>query len=774
MNNKGFTIIELLVGFLILALVSGIGIVSYNSITDRVEKNYYETMENELLLAGNEYFSNYRGNKPLTGYNKVDISKLIDNKYIEKLKDTDGKECKVPNNEESSVYIYKNENDYLYEVCLICNDYKSKGNYCGGNVDGVISIKATSNNKEYNPLLSYSNVSWTNNDVTVEFSMPNTVSKYVVINTANNQKRECTASNNTCTMTFSDTSSYMVEAYNDGVKVGTEKDFNIKVDKVAPTFDIDETTELIIEALPLTYSYVNEVKNLKDNLGIKNVIYTLTGNGINETIDITDTTKVNKTLGEGNYKLTVTASDFAGNTTTKTVDFIVKYKYILISKPDTSYCSSPVYDGSSQTLTKTAGTGFSFSNNTGTNAGSYNVNVTLDPAYQWDNYTSDKLTIICSIGKRAVTYKADDATKEYDGTALTKQTATLVSGSLVSGHVASFSISGSITNAGTATNTLDSVTIRNSSGTDVTSNYSITKQNGTLTVNITVTYIDAPTSSSYCKTLTYNGSSQTLTNAAGTGFSFTNNTGTNAGSYTVSAVLNNNYRWSDGTSANKTITCNIEKKLVTYTASSASRAWNGAALTNQTASLTSGSLVSGHTATFTITGSQTSVGSSTNTLNSVTIKSGSTDVSSNYSITKVNGTLTVTTSLSCSISEADSTFTASASGDSGNYQYSWNGGGYSTTKTLARGNATSVNVTVRDTTSGGTATCNMTCTYGTWYFWKRQVYQSISNVSKSTAEANGYSYYRLCTTLSVADCGAQRFSSGCKQCEIYNRNITCS
>jgi hypothetical protein len=46
--------------------------------------------------------------------------------------------------------------------------------------------------------------------------------------------------------------------------------------------------------------------------------------------------------------------------------------------------------------------------------------------------------------------------------------------------------------------------------------------------------------------------------------------------------------------------------------------------------------------TVVITGSQTSVGSSKNTIQSISVKSGDKDVTGNYNITKVEGTLTVT------------------------------------------------------------------------------------------------------------------------------------
>lgn len=86
----------------------------------------------------------------------------------------------------------------------------------------------------------------------------------------------------------------------------------------------------------------------------------------------------------------------------------------------------------------------------------------------------------------------------------------------------------------------------------------------------------------------------------------------------------------------------ITQRPITFTASNQSKRYDGTALTaDNNASVTSGSLVSGHSATFTCSGSRTTVGTSTKTLSDVKINSGTTDVTSNYSITKKNGTLTV-------------------------------------------------------------------------------------------------------------------------------------
>ena len=84
----------------------------------------------------------------------------------------------------------------------------------------------------------------------------------------------------------------------------------------------------------------------------------------------------------------------------------------------------------------------------------------------------------------------------------------------------------------------------------------------------------------------------------------------------------------------------VNPKEITVTAGSTSRQYNGSALTNSSCSSTG--LISGHTVTCTMTSSSTitNVGSVDNTISTVAIKNGTTDVSSNYNITKAKGTLT--------------------------------------------------------------------------------------------------------------------------------------
>ena len=107
----------------------------------------------------------------------------------------------------------------------------------------------------------------------------------------------------------------------------------------------------------------------------------------------------------------------------------------------------------------------------------------------WDSADSSNYTVSESLGtlrvtaqKGAVTLTSASAEKTFDGTALTDSSVTAEG--LPSGFTVSATVSGSQTDAGSSANTIDSYTIYNADGTDVTGQFTnVTLQSGTLTVN---------------------------------------------------------------------------------------------------------------------------------------------------------------------------------------------------------------------------------------------------------------------------------------------------
>ena len=128
MNNKAFTLIEILIVIVIIGLIGGIGVISFNTIFNNAENNYYKVLEKNILLSANDYIEDHREEIPVDEAKEILILELINSKYIEPLKDKNGNSC-----DGGKVYVYRNDNNKVdYKVCLVCNDYQSSGEYCDG------------------------------------------------------------------------------------------------------------------------------------------------------------------------------------------------------------------------------------------------------------------------------------------------------------------------------------------------------------------------------------------------------------------------------------------------------------------------------------------------------------------------------------------------------------------------------------------------------------------------------------------------------------------
>ncbi|MBQ8407373.1 MAG: hypothetical protein IJY39_00770 [Clostridia bacterium] len=104
------------------------------------------------------------------------------------------------------------------------------------------------------------------------------------------------------------------------------------------------------------------------------------------------------------------------------------------------------------------------------------------------------------VNPRVIVISSEDAEKIYDGTPLKNNKYTLSSEhkGLVTGHTADITVSGKITNAGTATNTIEEVNIFDADGKDVTRNYQIIYKEGILRVDpITVVVTSASALKAY-------------------------------------------------------------------------------------------------------------------------------------------------------------------------------------------------------------------------------------------------------------------------------------
>ena len=263
------------------------------------------------------------------------------------------------------------------------------------------------------------------------------------------------------------------------------------------------------------------------------------------------------------------------------------------------------------------------------------------------NYTG-KATRTYSITPKTYTVTTESDSKVYDGTALTA--GGKVSG-IVKGETVDFTITGSQTSVGTSDNTYE----LNWTGSAKESNYKHGKDSiGTLTVKAKSIVPDGPDTPDEKKTgitvsdpsdSKYDGKEHrevltvqdTKTNdelVAEKDYSVTYSDDlVNAGTVTITIEGIGNYTGSF------TKTYEITKRSVTLTSATASKVYDGSALTNTSITVSGDGFVEGEGASYEVTGTQTEVG---NSANAFEYKLNENTLASNYDITKVVGTLTIT------------------------------------------------------------------------------------------------------------------------------------
>jgi len=273
---------------------------------------------------------------------------------------------------------------------------------------------------------------------------------------------------------------------------------------------------------------------------------------------------------------------------------------------------------------------------------------TLD-GFKADNYTIelDEGTLTITQNEKEIVVNAKNAEKKYDGRPLTKNEADVTG--LPEGYTAEVTVSGTITNAGSEANVVETVIIHDASGNDVTDQFkTITKNNGKLTVtkrSVTLT--------SDSVNREYDGTALAAPNVTVGGDGFVDGEVTDlkaTGTITNVGSVTNTIAYTEGTGF-KADNYKIEKSegKLTITANTAaievkadsdSKTYDGTALTKSGFSVTG--LPKEFAAEATVTGSITDAGTADNVIASVVIKKGNENVTDQFSnVTKTNGTLTV-------------------------------------------------------------------------------------------------------------------------------------
>ena len=304
-----------------------------------------------------------------------------------------------------------------------------------------------------------------------------------------------------------------------------------------------------------------------------------------------------------------------------------------------TYCKTVKYTGTNQVLTNLSGTGYAFYNNSGKDVGNYTITAKLQDNYIWSDYTTGDKTFTCRIDKSDTTTTLGSiASKTYDGIPLTASGAT---SALTSNNS---SISGTYTytyyNGTSCSGTALSGAPINAG------DYSVKA-----TLNETSSY---NSSTSGCVSLKINPKSITCTSNSGTkvydGTPLTVAGGTCTGLLTGhTATLNNSgsineaYRLLGDANVDGEITEADEdliKKYMMHTDDLTALGFGNADINNDgTVNLTDITAIKRH---YKGIEAIEPVGDGKNTIASVVVKNGSVDVTNNYAVTKVEGSLRIT------------------------------------------------------------------------------------------------------------------------------------
>ena len=141
MNNKGFTLVEILASVSLLAVLSGVAIAGVSKYIETSKKKAYKNMEAQIFDAAQSYIEENSTAIPTSG-RRIEVQTLTSENYLGKLTDPAQKQSTC--NSRSYVFVTKQKgtngalDKYTYNINLICSTYSSHHYEGNTKVNGVI------------------------------------------------------------------------------------------------------------------------------------------------------------------------------------------------------------------------------------------------------------------------------------------------------------------------------------------------------------------------------------------------------------------------------------------------------------------------------------------------------------------------------------------------------------------------------------------------------------------------------------------------------------
>ncbi len=122
LNKKGFTLVELLAVITILGILMSVAIGAVSWILESAKDNFYKTLEKNILLTAETYYSDHRASLPknIGQKAKIGLQALVNSNYIKKdeIVDYGKQQCDITSS--FVVVTKKSKKDYSYELYLKC------------------------------------------------------------------------------------------------------------------------------------------------------------------------------------------------------------------------------------------------------------------------------------------------------------------------------------------------------------------------------------------------------------------------------------------------------------------------------------------------------------------------------------------------------------------------------------------------------------------------------------------------------------------------------